>query len=75
MEKLRLLLITFRLVVQTQKFLLIDERAIALWDSGWERRDLTIINGCLQRIPPFFEPLTVELPVLFEDRFDSFVHI
>ncbi|MEZ2244846.1 MAG: hypothetical protein ACBR23_16770 [Microcoleus sp.] len=40
------MLTTFRLVVQTQKFLLIDERAIALWDSGWERRSpLLVILG------------------------------
>jgi len=37
MEPLLLLLITFRLVVQTQKFLLIDERAIALSENKRDR--------------------------------------
>ncbi|MEK0194032.1 hypothetical protein [Microcoleus anatoxicus] len=34
---MRLLLTTFRLVVQTQKFLLIDERAIALSENKGDR--------------------------------------
>ena len=45
MEQLRLLLTTFRLVVQAQKFLLIDERAIALSENKGDR-SLEKRNNC-----------------------------